>query len=402
VFYCHSQEVGGAELYLERLMLHLAGEMRAQRVPRATLELVCRPDSLLDGLCTRLAAGSVRVHRLGLRRPLDYWRLRRILRGAALVHLNLAFPFGKYQALGALAGRLCGGYLISVHQLALDIDAMSYGRLYRSGWSILFPLYARLCHHHIVVSHIGKRLLVSRYGLPSEKMTVIYNGADLQTFRPLSAETRAAVKASIGNELTRTSWPENTQLICSVGRLNPQKGFETLIEAAVDVVAAHPAARFVIVGEGELRQSLATLIDAEGLSQHVFLAGHQAQSKLAQWLSASDMFVLPSRYEGFPSALVEAMASGCAVIAAAVDGVREAVTDQQTGITVPAAQPEALGRAITKLLDQPDLRNAIAARGQAEAVERFSLRTTLQQTAQLYIGLVTRSRKRNQPPAVSA
>jgi glycosyltransferase involved in cell wall biosynthesis len=233
-------------------------------------------------------------------------------------------------------------------------------------------------------------------------MTVIYNGADLQTFRPLSAETRAAVKASIGNELTRTSWPENTQLICSVGRLNPQKGFETLIEAAVDVVAAHPAARFVIVGEGELRQSLATLIDAEGLSQHVFLAGHQAQSKLAQWLSASDMFVLPSRYEGFPSALVEAMASGCAVIAAAVDGVREAVTDQQTGITVPAAQPEALGRAITKLLDQPDLRNAIAARGQAEAVERFSLRTTLQQTAQLYIGLVTRSRKRNQPPAVSA
>jgi teichuronic acid biosynthesis glycosyltransferase TuaC len=177
-------------------------------------------------------------------------------------------------------------------------------------------------------------------GADPRKIAVIPNGIDAVAFDylPLS---RPAIRAHVG------CGPSET-MILSVGRLERVKGHDLLIEALARY-AQQPYAtpfRLAIVGEGSQREALGQRARAAGIEDRVLFAGAVAHDALAGWYSAADLFCLPSRGEGHPNALVEALACGTPAVAAAVGAV-PAVVDPTAGLVVPPGDVEALEAALS-------------------------------------------------------
>jgi glycosyltransferase involved in cell wall biosynthesis len=140
----------------------------------------------------------------------------------------------------------------------------------------------------------------------------------------------------------------------------------------------------VILGEGEQRRTLRERINALGLQDHLLLVGALPRTQVAEWLAASDLFVLPSRYEGGPAtALMEAMACGCAVVAADVSGTSELVTDESLGLLVPPQDPRALAAAIRKLLGDAELRTSLAQRAREKVLAEFTIEVCMKRTEEV-------------------
>ena len=137
--------------------------------------------------------------------------------------------------------------------------------------------------------------------------------------------------------------------IVGVGRLSTEKGFDLLLHAFARVAPAFPDWELTILGEGPLRGELESLAESLGIAGRVAMPGNVASPECV--LRTASVFVLPSRFEGFPNALIEAMASGCAVIAAdCPSGPRHIVRDQDNGLLVAPESPAALGDALLRLL----------------------------------------------------
>ncbi len=154
--------------------------------------------------------------------------------------------------------------------------------------------------------------------------------------------------------------------ILSVGRLAYPKDFVTLPAGLALLDADY---RLFLVGDGPDAPEVAATVEARGLSDRVELLG--AQVSVAERLARSDVFVLSSRSEGFPVSILEAMAAGLPVVATDVGGVAEAVVDGETGILVPAADPQALAGALERLLADVELRRRLGAAGRARALRLF-------------------------------
>ncbi|MDB4916604.1 MAG: hypothetical protein JWM95_4248 [Gemmatimonadetes bacterium] len=159
--------------------------------------------------------------------------------------------------------------------------------------------------------------------------------------------------------------------IVGVGRLSHEKGFDLLVRAFARARPAHPAWRLVIYGEGPEREALQRLARSLAVEGSFELPG--VTQNICAVFSAAGLFVLPSRREGFPNALVEAMASGCAVIAAdCLTGPREIITDGEDGVLVAANDVDALALSLTRLMTQPALRTHLGAAAQTGA-EKYEL-----------------------------
>ncbi len=143
--------------------------------------------------------------------------------------------------------------------------------------------------------------------------------------------------------------------ILAVGRLDRQKGFDLLLHAFARSGLAQEGVRLTILGEGPERQALETLACELGLAEHLELPGVVPNPE--QWMAQAAVFVLPSRYEGFPNALLEAMAMGCPVIAADCDsGPREIIRHGENGWLVPVEDVAALAQAMRQLFEDAALR----------------------------------------------
>jgi glycosyltransferase involved in cell wall biosynthesis len=386
VLVSHSREVGGAELHVERLAGYLVGELE----PAYRLELVCRPDPVLDAWAERMAAAGVVVHRLGLRAPRDLWRMGRILGGARLVHIHLAHPVGKYQWVAALAARITGRRIIATHHLAPDIRGLALGERSRELWFSAVRLMLRVINHHIAVSEYAKRILTSVYGVSPERVSVIYVGTDPRRFAPVVAAERAQLREQLFGGLTPGLSPD-ASLVCSVARLSPQKGLQDLVEAARQLKDDLPLARYVLIGDGEWSSKLRADIAQSGLDGIVRLAGNLPPPEVARWLQAADVFVLPSHFEGGPAtALMEAMAAGCAVVGTRVSGSDELIPGPDFGVLVEARQPEALADAIRRLLQDGELRARLGRQARERVVSGFDIRTCHAQTLELYRSMLAR------------
>lgn len=196
----------------------------------------------------------------------------------------------------------------------------------------------------------AERLKIER--VPASKVCVIANGLDLGGHR------RRAHRLTLRH-------------VVVVANLRPEKGHDVLIDAASAVLRHYPDATFQAVGAGPARQSLMARARERGVAHAFSFLGHQED--VAARLAAADIFVLPSRSEAFPNAVLEAMAAGMPIVASAVGGILELLDDGHTGLLAPAGDSEALAARICRLMADSALaaRLGDAARDKAEASYSF-------------------------------
>ncbi len=166
---------------------------------------------------------------------------------------------------------------------------------------------------------------------------------------------------------------QDGETILFVGRLRTRKAVAVLFEAFAEVAAARPRARLVVLGDGEQRAALEAQRARLGLESRVDLRGAVPREETARWLREADIFCLPSTYEGFPLAILEAMAQGLPVVATRVAGVPEAIEEGASGLVVDAEDGRALAAALVALLSDPDRRGRYGTRGRELLAERFSI-----------------------------
>ncbi len=216
--------------------------------------------------------------------------------------------------------------------------------------------------------------------------TVVYDpGPDTETFKP--SDSREEV-------LEEFSLPPDTQLITLVSKLVPEKGHETLLRAAGEVVRRHPSARFLVVG-GELpggehyARRLYELAEQGPLNGRVIFTG--ARKDVARLLGASAIAVhLPIFPDPFPGVVLEAMSCGCAVVAANTGGVPEQITDGVDGILVEPGSAPAVAAALGELLGDPQRRRSMGRAARRAIVARFGLDRNSSELTGLYQAAVRR------------
>ncbi|HWP66354.1 MAG TPA: glycosyltransferase [Candidatus Limnocylindria bacterium] len=215
---------------------------------------------------------------------------------------------------------------------------------------------------------------LERHGLPARKMRVVHNGVDLSRFPPFSLE-RAAARAAAG-------FAPERRLVAQVGRLAPQKDYPTYLRAAATVAARHRDVDFLVIGDGPERGDLGRLAGELGIAARVRWLG--LRHDVPALLAGVDVLVLASRYEGLPNVVIEAMASGAAVVATDVGGCRELVEPGTHGVLVEPGRPETIAEAVSALLADEGRRTAMARAARRRIEEQFSIDAMVRNTCALY------------------
>lgn len=240
-----------------------------------------------------------------------------------------AYPYG---VAGVMLGRRLGLPVI-VSCRGTDINAMTgpraQGRLIGSA--------LRSAAAVLVVSRdMQERVLA--LGVARERVRCIPNGVDTVRFAPRS---RGEARKTLGLDA-------DARLLVCVSRLSPEKGIDVLVEACRTL----DRVQVVVVGEGLERAALETRLRAHGMESRFRLAGARPHDEIPAWIAAADVVALPSRSEGMPNAVLEALASGRPVVASHVGGVPELLSDPSLGTTVPPDDPPALARALSEALSR--------------------------------------------------
>jgi glycosyltransferase involved in cell wall biosynthesis len=218
---------------------------------------------------------------------------------------------------------------------------------------------ARRAAKIIAITHALARSQIEHVGLPAEKVEVVHYGLD-DLPAPWGANDSDPVEA-------------DAQVLLAISRLEPQKGLDVAVRALPRIRASHPKAVLVVLGAGPQRAELSAL--ARELEVPVHLLGRVPD--VAAWLRRAELLVHPARWEGFGLALLEAMLASKPVVATNVSSIPEIVSDGETGLLVEPDDPDALARAVNRVLDAPgDYGERGLARARAEfSVERMTNRT---------------------------
>lgn len=215
----------------------------------------------------------------------------------------------------------------------------------------------------VALSHGVGRELITDYGLDPARVVTVHNPVDTEVWRRRAQAARQA-PAPWG------AFGAGRPVLVAVGRLIRQKGFDLLLRALAKCRGAGQEARLVIVGEGPERATLDALARQLGIADRVLLTGFVADP--AAYYALGDVFVLPSRWEGFGHVIVEAMACGLPIIAFDCPyGPADILGDGEGGMLIPAENVDALAAAIDRLLGSSAERARLAS-GAARAAERFS------------------------------
>lgn len=313
-------------------------------------------------------ASGINVHYIPKRRRIDpgflfaYARFLRA-RNYALVH---AF------SLTAEVWTLAAGFLAGVRPVLVASERSSF-RSDRPPWFWWFKRFVVGRSSAVIAnSHAGAASTADRIGAPASCFHTVPNAVDIP------AALEATRKTAIRRE---SSGYRDGPVALFVGRLEPLKNLPCLIRA---MASLSPGARptLLIAGEGSQRGAIASLADEFGVASNVRWLGQRQD--IPELMQASDYLVLPSHYEGLSNVLLEAMAAGCPVIASAVGGNEELVSDHVTGLLFPDDDAKALAAAMQALVD-PGLRSRLAAAARSMVSERYGAAALASSTSTVYM-----------------
>lgn len=276
----------------------------------------------------------------------------------------------KMGGLGVVAGRIaCVPRIIfTAHGWEFNAPRSRVARRIIKLFSTCIVLGA---HRTIAVSQAIKNDI--SFGPAQRKMTVVYSGIAPISFLPRTEARRALMDACPG--LAEGRW------IGSASELHPVKGLSYAIEAIAELKDV-PDVRYIVMGEGSERSALEALIRVRSLEGRVFLAGQVQDART--YLKAFDLFLMPSLAEALGYAVIEAGYAELLAVASDVGGLPEIMTNEQTGLLVPARDSHAIAAALRRLLNDAAFSRRLAGALRTEVERRFSLETMLAGVREVY------------------
>jgi len=275
------------------------------------------------------------IHRKG------YTAIETFTHHANLIGLPLAWMVGIPNRIGSHRGKIEGLSPILERLHAMMINS---------------PITTRLV---VVAQRVREDALAE--GVHAQRIIKIVNGVDIPRVDPADV-------IRVRNELSMSS---NDIFLLSVGRLRYQKGHDILLRALPRVLEKFPNTLLVIAGEGILRQELQAEAIHLDISERVKFLG--IRDDIPALMCLADLFLFPSRFEGMPNALLEAMGYGLPVIATAVQGVDEMIRDGENGLIIPLDDPEKTSDAILRLLNNPEERQRLGKAAQETIEKEYTL-----------------------------
>ncbi|MBI3685605.1 glycosyltransferase family 4 protein [Candidatus Azambacteria bacterium] len=365
LFVITKAEIGGAQKYVRDLAhaaqrdgfdvtvaseanSHLWEEMHDAEIPFREIKSVRREISFF---------GDIKL----------FWELFWLIRKEKpdILHLNSS----KVGAVGAVAGKLAHvPYIIfTAHGWVFNEQRPKWQK---SVFTLITKIAARFQDIIICVSEYDKKRAGELNIAPEEKLVTIYNGVDVSALKPLSRK-EARVRLTLG---------EKDFVVGTVANFYKNKSLDTLVFAAI---SAHSSpVKFVIIGEGPEKEKIEDLIAKYKLEDRFILTG--AIQNAASYLKAFDVFALPSKKEGFPYALLEAMAAKLPCVASAVGGVPEILHDGKNGILISHMTPGKLWDAVAGLSKNKKRAQELGASAAETIALKFSLESSIQKTLGLY------------------
>lgn len=346
VVYTDSAGIGGAEISLGHLVAHVAESIEL------TIVGVSAPVLQAIG-AQRPRAPQIVLPPQGPSALIAHWQTFNRLR-PHLIHCNLCTPWAG--AIGLAAALMTPqARVVRVDQLPLrTTDALTLWRT---------RLLCLRVDAHVAVGQASAQRMEDFYALGRGSVRSIPNGVPDRRFDPTTS---------------LPPLPRASLVVGSIGRLDAMKAHELLIRA----IAPLDGVNLVILGEGEQRSALETLAEDLGVGDRVKLLGWVEQPH--RYLSNFDVMALPSRSEGFPLAMVEAMLAAKPVVATQVGSMPEAIIHQETGLLIEKNNVEQLSHAIRQLRDHPELRVRLGEQARQRAIAHYTAKSMAQQYAQLW------------------
>ena len=319
-----------------------------------------------DGELRRRAAEGLELIPLAPRTEMDLsaaWRLARVVKRLqpAVVHAHDAHGVAMASLALSLGGTgTQGPALVASRRVDFHLRQNSFSR-----WK------HRQVDCFICASEAIRQMLVAD-GVPPDRTVTVHEGIDLDHVRSAPAVN-----------VHEAFWlPHRAPVVGNVAALVPHKGQRHLIEAAHLVIQQMPDVRFLILGEGELRDSLERLVREHHLEKHVFLPGFRTD--VLGCMKGFDLFVMSSVTEGLGTALLDAMACGKAIVGTRTGGIPEVVEDGETGRLVPPRDHAAMAQAILNMLADDEQRRRMGEAGLARVQARFTVERMVAETAAVY------------------
>ncbi len=366
---------GGAQAYVYCLATHFSRKGARVIVALGGTGL---PDAPKGLLAERLENADVRTivvrsfaRDISSKREFEaYKELRRIIRDERpdILHLNSS----KAGGIGALAGRMehVKRIIFTAHGWAHREPRSPVKRtlIWLGSWATVF-----FSHRVIVVS--GRDYLDAPVLFSRQKFTVVHNG--VASF-PLLSRFDARKKLVSG-----TTLPENGFWILMQSELHLNKGVGTAIAALNLIAREYPDVMLVVLGDGEERTALEAQVLELKLTDRVYLLGFVPESRV--YLRAADIFLISSRKEGMPMALLEAGVAGLAIVASKTGGIPEVITDTETGLLAVPDNPQAFASVLRVLIERPELRTTLGEKIAAHVEREFSEDRMISRTESVYL-----------------
>jgi glycosyltransferase involved in cell wall biosynthesis len=353
---------GGAEMHLLTLCRYLK---------RQNVEIVvaCLREHVKDSRSLRLDFEEEDIRVINLQADSRYdsfflGRIARVLREERPAILHTHLPRADFAGAFARVFHPELVWVCSVHAI--------YSDDWSGRWSLpVFNFLWRRADVMLCISHAVREWLVGR-GVPPDKARVIHYGIEPEKF----SEPRVNL---------REQWGLNDDAVVgSIGRLEPRKGHDLLIQAMPELCMRVPSACLLIAGHDPwgYGKELQSLIDRLDLRKEVRLVGFQ--SDIAAFLSAIDVFAFATQSEGFGQVVIEAMAAGKPVVASKIAPLTEIIKEGETGLLVSHDDPRAIANAVAWLFTHPEQAQEMGKHGQERVYSHFSAEKMVEKTLLLY------------------
>lgn len=352
-------DAGGAERALFQIVTRLDRQLWSPTV-------ICL--SAKGELVDQFESAGIEVHCLNAKAASSLWVIKKLSRLLKQLKPQLLQTFLFH---ANIAGRIAARFA----KIPIVVSGIRVAEKRSSLYLKLDKWTAGNVSQHVCVSEDVKTFSIEQGCLPANQVSVIPNGVDFEHFQN-----------AIPFDLSKFGIPEGSEVVVTVGRLDYQKGTLLLLDAIEEILNARAQCHLLCVGKGKLESELKSKVANLNLDSQVHLAGYH--SDVAPFLKASTLFAFPSRWEGMPNAVLEAMATGLPVVTTAVEGIGDLITHDTNGLIVDIDDSNALKTNIELLLDSKQLQMDFAKKSQTIVKEEFTWDAVSKKYSDLYINLL--------------